>query len=222
MVRQVRVIYNTAIMALLFAAVLWLARASLSRHLDAVLWGLAGGVAYGVVHWYRLERRIGRRDRRFERNKVLVRFLSPFELLLAAAVSSHYLLIGVALLLLALLLLGWLSGHWWTILLGSLGLGAAVFVGTRLIAFEVKNGPVYYQYDSRAWSGGEGMLYEQGSVVEPLAPIGRVVVNGELWNAVSVSGEPIDRGERIEVIARDGLTLRVDRIPAGQPERGER
>ncbi len=79
--------------------------------------------------------------------------------------------------------------------------------------YERKHGPVYYQYDSSAWSGGEGLLYQTGEVVEPLSPTGRVLINGELWNAVSLSGEAIEKGEQIEVISRDGLTLYVDWVP---------
>jgi membrane-bound ClpP family serine protease len=34
-----------------------------------------------------------------------------------------------------------------------------------------------------------------------------------LWNAVSLSGEPIDVGEQVEVISTERLTLYVDRLP---------
>lgn len=40
-----------------------------------------------------------------------------------------------------------------------------------------------------------------------------VRVNGELWNAVSMSGEEIEAGEKVEVLRLDGLTLHVDRLP---------
>jgi hypothetical protein len=35
----------------------------------------------------------------------------------------------------------------------------------------------------------------------------------ELWNAVSLSGDPIDAGERVEVVSVERLTLYVDRVP---------
>ena len=84
------------------------------------------------------------------------------------------------------------------------------------MVYEHHNGPVYYQYDSRAWNGAEGMLYQCGKVVQPLVPNGKVMVNGELWNAISLSGEPIDVGTMVEVISSEGLTLNVDRLPTDE------
>jgi membrane-bound serine protease (ClpP class) len=55
------------------------------------------------------------------------------------------------------------------------------------------------------------MLFQQGVVVEPLCLSGRIRIQGELWRAVTFTGERIDQGERVEVIAREGLTLKVDR-----------
>lgn len=40
---------------------------------------------------------------------------------------------------------------------------------------------------------------------------------GELWNAVSLSGKTIDAGERVEIIAVEHLTLYVDRVPDHGP-----
>lgn len=213
MVKQVRIIQNIVIMAFLFSGVLWLVREDLVKHLDAVLWGVVCGVLYGAFYWFRLVHRITRGDRRYERNKVFVQFISPFEIVLLAAASSHYILIGMAVVLILGLIFDWIVGHWWAVLLGSAGVSASVFLGTSVLRYERKHGSVYYQYDSRAWSGGEGLLYQTGEVVEPLSPTGRVLINGELWNAVSLSGEPIARGEPIEIISREGLTLHVDRVP---------
>lgn len=60
-------------------------------------------------------------------------------------------------------------------------------------------------------TGVEGMLGSVGVVRERLAPRGTVLVRGEYWTAVS-DGE-VAVGERVEVTAVDGLTLRVR--PAG-------
>jgi membrane-bound ClpP family serine protease len=57
------------------------------------------------------------------------------------------------------------------------------------------------------------MLYCVATVVKPLIPAGKVDCQGELWNAMSLSGEPIDVGERVEVISVEHLTLYVDRVP---------
>ena len=85
-----------------------------------------------------------------------------------------------------------------------------------MLVYEHHNGPVYFQYDSRAWSGAEGMLYQRGKVVQPLVPNGKVMMNGELWNAISFSGESIDVGTMVEVISSEGLTLKVDRVSSAE------
>jgi membrane-bound serine protease (ClpP class) len=57
-------------------------------------------------------------------------------------------------------------------------------------------------------AGGEAML---GKVVHALEPIdatgGRVFIEGEYWNAVS--DERIEKGQPVEIVAIEGLTLRV-------------
>jgi len=213
MVKQVRVLRSFAVMGLLFGVVLWMVRSELPRHADAALAGVMLGLAYGATRWWRLTRRISRRDRRFERNKVLVRFISPLEIALAAAVASHYLLAALAALLLLALALDWISGHRWAVLIGAAGASASLLLLVLVVRFERRHGPIHFQYDSRTWSGAEGMLYQTGEALEPLSPTGRVSVGGEIWNAVSASGAPIDAGERVEVISREGMTLHVDRIP---------
>lgn len=221
MVKQVRVLRSVALMGVLFGVVLWLVRGDLVRHADAALAGTALGTVYGALRWWRISRRISRRDRRFERNKVLVRFISPMEVVLAAAVASHYLLAALAALLILALALDWLSGHRWAVLVGAAGASASVLLVALVVRYERRHGPVHYQYDSRTWAGAEGMLYETGETLEALSPGGRVRVGGEIWNAVSASGEPIAAGERIEVLSREGMTLRVDRLsaPAAKDDR---
>lgn len=213
MVKQVRVIRNTLIMGGLCGLILWIDAKSIITSLEAVGWGVSFGIAYGLFYWSRLVRRISRKDRRFERNKIFVKFISPLEVFLLAAATSHYILIGIAVILLGASVFDWLSGYWWSILLGSFGFSASLLLSLRILVYERKNGPVYYQYDTRAWTGPEALLYQTGEVVESLMPNGKVFVYGELWNAESLSGEPIEKGERIEVISRKGLKLHVDRAP---------
>jgi len=50
----------------------------------------------------------------------------------------------------------------------------------------------------------------QGTVVEPLAPVGLIKVSGEYWRAKSVEGD-IEVDESVEVVGQEGLTLRVTR-----------
>ena len=48
-----------------------------------------------------------------------------------------------------------------------------------------------------------------GYTTTALEPRGRVKVDGELWSAVSDSGEPIGEGVEVIVADVDGLTLKV-------------
>jgi membrane-bound ClpP family serine protease len=109
-------------------------------------------------------------------------------------------------------LLSFLSGGWWAVLIGSFGLASGLVLMSYVLRYERRHGPLYYQYDSRYWSGAEGMLYRIATVVKPLTPDGKVDFQGELWEAVSISGEPIDVGQSVEVIAVERLTLFVDRV----------
>ena len=100
---------------------------------------------------------------------------------------------------------------------------ATAVVAGWVVGYEQRHGPLYYQYNSETWSGAEGLLYQVGTVVDPLCPGGKVKLQGALWNAVSLSGEGIEVGEQVEVIAIEGLTLYVDRVmPAQTPHEPER
>lgn len=211
-IRQVRVLHNILVTGALCGLLLWMARGGMPDHMRALAWSAACGGLYGLAYWYRLRNRISRKDRRFERNKIFVRFVSPFEVVLLAAASSHYLLIAMLAVALIALTVDWFTGRWWSLVIGGFGLGAALVLAVCILLYERKRGPIHYHYDTRTWSGEEGMLYQVGEVVEPLAPKGRIRIQGELWNAVSLSGETIQAGERVEVIGREGLTLKVDRL----------
>jgi membrane-bound serine protease (ClpP class) len=61
-------------------------------------------------------------------------------------------------------------------------------------------------------TGAAGMVGERGVARSPLSPAGRVFVHGELWAAVAEADAPA--GAPIEVVAVDGMTLRVRPLPA--------
>jgi membrane-bound serine protease (ClpP class) len=63
-------------------------------------------------------------------------------------------------------------------------------------------------------TGAEGLVGEIGIAQTTLAPVGKVVVHGEFWDAVSAV--PIPAGERVVVRQIDGLTLRVDPVSAAR------
>jgi membrane-bound serine protease (ClpP class) len=61
---------------------------------------------------------------------------------------------------------------------------------------------------NKVQSGKEGMIGELGVVQMPLAPEGKVFIQGELWNAVSAT--PIEAGAKVRVRAIKGLQLEVE------------
>jgi membrane protein implicated in regulation of membrane protease activity len=213
MVRKIRILWNIVFIGALFSGLLGLIGADIAHNLDALCFGILGGNIHGFLYWQRLFHRVERQHRRFDRNRIFVHFLSLLELFLTAITWSFALLLVLVLLTVAAFFLDVLSGHWWGTLAASFGISAAVVVGSSILRYERHYGPLYYQYDSRTWLGGEGLLYQQGKVIESLAPQGRIRVQGELWNAISLSNENIEAGRMVEVIARKGLTLYVEALP---------
>ncbi len=70
-------------------------------------------------------------------------------------------------------------------------------------------------------TGAEGLLAARGEARTALDPRGKVFVHGELWNAVAEGplGEGrVERGRPVEIVAVDGLTLRVR--PVGESPAG--
>lgn len=61
-------------------------------------------------------------------------------------------------------------------------------------------------------TGSEGIMQSIGEVIDDTkTKMTCVRVQSELWGAVS--SEPLHRGDRVRVVAIDGLTLRVQRLP---------
>jgi membrane-bound serine protease (ClpP class) len=58
--------------------------------------------------------------------------------------------------------------------------------------------------------GIEALVGAKGIVEEPLAPIGKVFVEGELWNAES--DEFLPKGTEVEIVEVRNLRLRVKKI----------
>lgn len=180
MVKHTRVIWNTALIGAICSGLLWLRWEDIPAHLDALIFGILGGAIYGELYWQHLSRRITRKERRFGRNRIFVHYLSLFELLLAAATWSLPLSIVLTFLILTSFILDFFSGHWWSLLTGSFGMTAALALGGNIILYEQRHGALYYQYDSRSWLGGEGLLYQRGKAIQPLTPRGKIIINGEL------------------------------------------
>ena len=60
-------------------------------------------------------------------------------------------------------------------------------------------------------TGASAMTGTIGEVIEPLSPAGTVHVQGELWNAESLSGH-INKGEKVQVAYIKNLKVYVNPI----------
>lgn len=60
-------------------------------------------------------------------------------------------------------------------------------------------------------TGPETLLGKTGTAQTPLEPTGRVFADGAIWKAVNEGTEPVQKGDTIVIVGREGLTLRVRR-----------
>jgi membrane-bound serine protease (ClpP class) len=65
----------------------------------------------------------------------------------------------------------------------------------------------------RVQTGIEGLVGRIGSVTRELAPEGKILVQGELWNALS-TGPAISRGSKVRIVRVNGLELTVEPLAA--------
>lgn len=70
-------------------------------------------------------------------------------------------------------------------------------------------------YRGKVTTGVEGMVSERGEARTDLDPKGKVFVHGELWEAVS--DDPIPAGQTVEVVAVDGMRLKVQAVKESWP-----
>jgi len=83
----------------------------------------------------------------------------------------------------------------------ALLLGAVIFITHKVII------PSFHKEQV---TGSEGMIGQEGMVVESLEPFGVVRAEGELWKAKSVNDD-IAVGEEVEIVRLNRLTLEVKR-----------
>ena len=129
--------------------------------------------------------------------------------LLEIKIVSHGLLgIGgvVSLLLGSLMLIRPQSGLDWARL--STGVVIPVVLVTAFFFLFVVGMGIRAQR-ARPVSGLEGMVGDIGQSLDALNPSGTVLVHGEIWQARSV-GRPIEKGERVRVVAMEGLKVAVE------------
>lgn len=82
----------------------------------------------------------------------------------------------------------------------SLVLGGTFFA-ILLVALRTRRLPVTV--------GVESLVGKEGEVRQPLAPSGTVQVGGELWSAETDDEQPIEAGQKVEVVEVKGLKLKV-------------
>jgi membrane-bound serine protease (ClpP class) len=100
----------------------------------------------------------------------------------------------------------------WLIALGTLALSSYVLIVVRAV-LRTRHLPIR--------SGSEALLGQEGVATSDLTLRGTVRVGGEDWSAIAEVG-PIGVGETVEVLAVEGITLRVHRpyewrLPDGFP-----
>ena len=84
--------------------------------------GVPTGAVGGWLWWRHLSRMIARRDRRYERNKIFVHYLSIVEVAIAAVAYNHYLALPLGVVLLAVVVGTSVFSQAWIMCLGSSGL----------------------------------------------------------------------------------------------------
>lgn len=82
----------------------------------------------------------------------------------------------------------------------ALPVGVVLLFLTRLVIRAMKR---------PALTGTDGMAGKRGEVRVDLAPRGKIYVHGEVWDALSESGETVPTGTTVEVIRTEGMLLVV-------------
>jgi len=86
-------------------------------------------------------------------------------------------------------------------------IGGGIIVGIFVLIIHIA---VISSFHRKQVTGREGMIGEQGIVVEPLTPFGIIIVRGEYWKAKSLN-DNIEFDENVEIVGNEGLTLKVKR-----------
>jgi membrane-bound serine protease (ClpP class) len=131
--------------------------------------------------------------------------------LLEIKVVSHGMLAigGVVSLLLGSLMLIRPQSHFDAVRLSLSVVIPAVLVTTFFFLFVVGMGLRAQRV--KPVSGLEGMVGDVGESLNELNPTGTVLVHGEIWQARSV-GRPIEKGEKVRVVALEGLKVAVEPV----------
>jgi len=87
--------------------------------------------------------------------------------------------------------------------------------GTAIVVVLFLMFQVLRAHRAQVRTGIEGMIHERGRAQSDLSPRGKVFVHGEIWDAESEA--PALRGEPVEVVAVDGMWLKVRPLASAAP-----
>jgi len=84
--------------------------------------------------------------------------------------------------------------------------------GQKLALSSTSGGRIRYgsRDDAPDADADESLIGQQGETVTTMAPSGRIVIDGKAYEAYSQSGF-LERGERVEVVARDAFRVVVQK-----------
>ena len=86
-------------------------------------------------------------------------------------------------------------------------IGGGIIVGIFVFIIHIA---VVRSFHRKQITGREGMIGAQGRVVEPLTPSGTIIFEGEYWKDKSLD-KNILFDENVEIVGKEGLTLKVKR-----------
>lgn len=91
--------------------------------------------------------------------------------------------------------------------------GLIVVVGAIFVEIGEVGFWFWYTKRRRVQVGAETLIGQDAIVVTPCRPRGQVRLQGEIWEATCDGDAGARAGERVRVVARDGLTLVVEAAP---------
>lgn len=97
----------------------------------------------------------------------------------------------------------------------AIALFLAVILGPRLVSLAARLGiwiHARFSGHDEIYGGDRtdgGRMPRLGRARTTLSPRGKVFVSGEIWHAEATEGAPVAAGERVEVVSREGMLLRV-------------
>ena len=97
---------------------------------------------------------------------------------------------------------------------------AAIAIGIIAVFFGFMIRRIAVTFRSRKFTGAETLIGRTANVKESLSPKGWISIDGVRWEAKTEDNSSIDKGQKVTVMARDGLVLIVKPIST-EPQQSE-